>query len=203
MLSCRSREAPEVDSKAPNREIYPSWQLLQQHLPAQQSCSAWTARRGPCNEPSQRGAAARCALVHALVTPTFYLRSWAPALQTRQDHPLAPDRQLAPSPADSSAGKTTSLQGKQPWARAEGVTGAPAPGRSPARVGAGIHVAWTEGTAPGLLSVYMVQPRSLASSSCFLLGRKPHRLRHTENLLGFLGLPHTLPGQNWLSCGSM
>lgn len=81
--------------------------------------------------------------------------------------------------------------------------GAPAPGLSLARAGAGIHVAWMEGMALGPVSVYMVEPGSLASSSCFLLGRKPHRLRHAKKLHGFLGLPHNLPRQNQLSCGSM
>lgn len=39
MLSCRSWEAPKVGTEAPSHEIYPSWQFLQQHLPAQWSCS--------------------------------------------------------------------------------------------------------------------------------------------------------------------
>lgn len=168
--------------------------------------AAWTAQQGPCNEPPQQGAVAGCALVRTLGNPTFYLHSWAPALQTRQDHPSAPDRQLAPSPVYSSTGKTTSLQQKQPWAAEgarAGTAGGPALGLSPAGVGVGTHVAWMEGTVPGLATVHLSQPGSLVSSSCFLPGRKPQRLRHARRLQGFLGLPHTLPSQNQLSCGSV
>lgn len=63
--------------------------------------------------------------------PALHLHSWAPVLHTHQDHPWAPDRQLAPSPVYSSTGKTTTLP-KKPTkkpavavARAEGVVGAP------------------------------------------------------------------------------
>lgn len=87
--------------------------------PAQCGLHDWgLAMNHPSREVRHTGA-----LVHTPVTPTFYLRSWAPALQTHQDHPLVPDRQLAPSPVYSSPGRTTILQGKQPWARAEGLAG--------------------------------------------------------------------------------
>jgi len=192
VLSCRSWGAPEADAEAPNQEIYPSWQLLQQHLPTQWSHSVWTAQLGPCNEPSQGRAAAGCALVHTLVTPTFYLRSWAPALQTHQDHPSAPDRQLAPSPVYSSTGKTTTLQWKQPWERAEGA-------------GGGHCGATSIRSVPGRGHPCGVGGRDGAGAGLYLHGaiRKPHRLRHARGLQGFLGFPHTLPGQNRPSCGSM
>lgn len=51
--------------------------------------------------------------------------------------------------------------------------------------------------------VFVLWPGSPASSPCFLVGRKPHRRRRARSLQAFLGLPHTLPGPNRPSCGSM
>lgn len=143
-------------------------------FPFQHSCSTWTAQLGLLNDPLQRGAVAGSALLHTLVTPTFHLRNWAPALQTHQAHPSAPDRMLAPSPVYSSAGKTTNLQGKQPWARAEGAVGTPAPGyrhphgldgRDGARAGLCLHVAARE------LGQFVLLPP-----------RQETRLRHVRRL---------------------